>query len=336
MKEPENHLAAAFPELSPQEVRRLEDDLLDAARRAGLAGEIVSARRSPLDSTSYRTEIVTVDLDSGLHLKCFLKDFGSYARDKGQMAARRDRERFLYKDVFGNGELGPPGYVTDVWSDRITWLVLEFVDGVPLAWCDLEVWYEAAAWLGRWQTAIAGWLPALRRSGHFVDRDPAYFAGIAAKARAGAERVDEGVAQQVAAALPAYLAGSETLTRQPQTIVHGAFRPNQILVESRQATARICPIDWEIAAIGSCLYDLAALADGFEGARLETFMARYLAEATWLESPPTVSELRSALTTCRNHRALKWIAQGPKRGFSHDDVRELAASLTESAPELQK
>lgn len=335
MKKPENRLATAFPELSTQEVRLLENGLLDAARRAGLSGDITSARRSPLESTSYRTEVVTVDLDSGRHLKCFLKDFGSYARDKGQMAARRERERFLYKDVFGNGELGPPAYVTDVWSDQTTWLVLEFVDGVPLAWCDLEVWYEAAAWLGRWQTAMAGRLPELRRCGHFVDRDPAYFESIAHKARAGAERVDERVAQQVAEALPSYLAGSEALVRQPRTLVHGAFRPSQILVDSKNTPARICPIDWEIAAIGSCLYDLAALADGFEGARLETFMARYLAEATWLEDPPCVSELRSALTTCRTHRTLKWIAQGEKRGFSHDDVREIAASLAGSPKELQ-
>src|SRR5687767_4813450 len=76
VKRSENGFAAAFPELSPREARLLENALLDAARRAGLIGDITSVGRSPLESTSYRTEVVTVDLDSGEHLKCFLKDFG--------------------------------------------------------------------------------------------------------------------------------------------------------------------------------------------------------------------------------------------------------------------
>ena len=335
MTNPENPLAAAFPEVSAQEVRLLERNLLDAARRAGLTGlKITSAKRSPLGSTSYRTEVVRARLDSGEQLKLFLKDFGSYAQEKGQMAARRDRERFFYKDLFGNGELGLPAYVADVWSEKTTWLVLEFVEGVPLAWCELDVWYEAAAWLGRFQTAVAERLPALRRSGHFLDRDPLHFSNIARTAQASADRVSEEAARQVAAALPAYLAGSEKLIRQPQTLVHGAFKPSQILVDHREAGERICPIDWEIAAIGSCLYDLAALAEGFEGARLEAFLARYSSDATWLDDPPDVSDLRGALETRRVHRTLKWIAQGEKRGFSPGNIRDLAASLTEPVKEL--
>jgi hypothetical protein len=337
MRGPQSPIAAAFRELSEEEAQLLESGLIDAARRKGLRGRgIVSVGRSPLDSTWYRTEAITADLDSGEQMKCFLKDFGSYTREKGQMAARRERERFCYKEVFPNGDLGLPTFVADIWSDQRTWLILEFVDGVPLGWRELETWYEAAAWLGRWQTAVADQLQSLRESSHFPDRGHAYFDNIARNATAGAARFGEDVAWKVETALPAYLKGAEQLIRQPQTLVHGAFRPHQILVDPEQTPVRICPTDWEIAAIGSCLYDLAALTDGFDGPSLETFLDRFLTEATWLQDdPPDLPDLQLAIKTCSTHRTLKWIAQGEKRGFSPGKIRELAASLTEPGKELQ-
>lgn len=329
-------VAAAFRELQEHEIKLLEDGLVHAARRAGSTGRrLHSVDRSPLESTWYRTEIVTVTLDSGETTKFFIKDFSSYKRDKGQMTARRERERFFYKDVFPNGELGLPMFALDVWSDQRSWLILEFVEGVPLGWRELATWYEAAAWLGRWQTAVGGRLQRLRDSRHFVGRDRAYFDKIARNATAGAARFGEDVVRKVETALPAYLKGAEQLVRQPQTLVHGAFRPHQILVDTEQTPVRICPTDWEIAAIGSCLYDLAALTDGFDGAALETFLNRFLTEATWLQDGVDLADLELATKTCSTHRTLKWIAQGEKRDFSREKIRELAASLTAGGKELQ-
>lgn len=330
LRGPDSSVAAAFRELDAHETQLLESVLIDAAHRAGLKGrELSSVDRSPLESTWYRTEMVTVTLDSGGRVKFFLKDFGSYKRDKGQMVARRERERFFYKEIFPNGEFGLPTFVADIWSDRRTWLILEFVDGVPLGWRELETWYEAAAWLGRWQTAVAKRARPIHDSGHFRERDQAYFENIVRNATAGAARFGDDVAQKVETALPAYLKGAEQLIRQPQTLVHGGFRPHQILVAPEQTPVRICPTDWEIAAIGSCLYDLAALADGFAGPSLETFLDRFLAEAEWLRDDLLdLSDLQLAIKTCSTHRTLKWIAQGDKRGFSPGQIRELAASLT--------
>ena len=138
-------------------------------------------------------------------------------------------------------------------------------------------------------------------------------------------------------ALPAYLKGAAHLMRQPQTLVHGAFRPRQILVDPEQAPARICTTDWEIAAIGSSLYDLAALTDGFEGRSLQPFLDRFLTGAAWLQDdPPSLPDLELAIKTCSTHQMLKWIAQGEKRGFSPGEIGEMAASLTRPAKELQK
>lgn len=337
MKGPDGPVATAFRELDAHETQLLESGLIDAAPRAGSTGrKLASVDRSPLDSTWYRIESVTATLDSGEQVKFFLKDFGSYKHDKGRMVARRERERFFYKEIFPNGELGLPGFVADLWSEQRTWLILEFVDAVPLGWTELETWYEAAAWLGRWQTEVADRLQSLRDSGHFAARDHAYFDRIVRNATAGAARFGEEVARKVEGAVPAYLKGAEQLIRQPQILVHGAFRPHQILVDPEQTPVRICPTDWEIAALGSCLYDLAALTEGFDEPSLETFLDRYLAEAAWLgEDPPDLSDLQLAIKTCSTHRTLKWIAQGEKRGFSPGEIRELATSLTEPGNELQ-
>ena len=334
LRAPESSVAAAFRELSPSEARLLEASLLDAAHRNGSTGrDISSVDRSPLESTWYRTECVEVTLDSGERMKFFLKDFRSYERDKGRMPERRERERFFYKEVFPHGELGLPTFVADVWTDEKAWLIIEFVEAVPLGWREIETWYEAAGWLGAWQTKVVERLRPLRDSKHFLQRDPSYFQNIARNATAGAARFGDYVEQKVRTALPGYLRGTEELTRQPQTLVHGAFRPNQILVDPEETPVRICPTDWEIAAIGSCIYDLAALTDGFSGPMLETFLDRFLAEAKWLRNdPPDISDLELAIKTCSTHRTLKWIAQAEKRGFSPDKIRELATSLAGSQP----
>ena len=326
-------VAAAFPELDAAPARDLEQHLLAAARGIGSPGAAVtSVRRGPLDATWYRTEVVTLELDDGSTARFFLKDFGSYERAKSRMEARRERERHFYKHVFPAGELGLPRYVADVW-DGVTWLVLEMVDGVPLSWCEMDVWRAAAAWLGTFQSAVAGRVEALKASGRFADHRPAYFEAIATRAVEGAGAYDHALADRVEAILPRYEERAAILMRQPRTLVHGGFRPAQVLVDAARDPVRICPTDWEIAAIGSCLYDLAPLADGFEDQALEGFLDAYAREATWL--PPAArsrSELEAALAACRMHRTMKWIAHGHARGMPAAGVRELVDSLATEGP----
>jgi aminoglycoside phosphotransferase (APT) family kinase protein len=51
----------------------------------------------------------------------------------------------------------------------------------------------------------------------------------------------------------------------PVSIIHGDFYPANILVAPSRHRTRICPIDWEMAAIGPPSIDLAALITGWTG-----------------------------------------------------------------------
>lgn len=320
-------VAAAFPELGTATVRDLERRLLAAAGAGSTDAGVVSVRREPLEGTWYRTEVVSVDLGDGTGARFFLKDFGSFVRAKSRMEARRERERYFYRHVFSAGELGLPKYVADVW-DGHKWLVLEMVEGVPLGWCELGVWHEAAAWLGRFQSAVAARVPDLAASGRFTRHAAPYFDVIAERAVEGAGAYDATLAERVRAVLPEYRERAQVLTGQPQTLVHGGFRPAQVLVEATGDPVRICPTDWEIAALGSCLYDLATLADGFEGAALEAFLDAFTSTATWLPAgSATRADLDAALAACRMHRTMKWVAHAHARGMPVEKVRELVASL---------
>ena len=48
----------------------------------------------------------------------------------------------------------------------------------------------------------------------------------------------------------------------PQSLIHGDFFASNILFDGSRSPPRIAPLDWELAAIGPCGLDLAALVAG--------------------------------------------------------------------------
>ena len=62
----------------------------------------------------------------------------------------------------------------------------------------------------------------------------------------------------------------------PRTFVHGELYPSNVLVVRDDRHPRVCPIDWEMAAIGPGLIDLAALVGGWDPPERERLVAAYL------------------------------------------------------------
>ncbi len=58
----------------------------------------------------------------------------------------------------------------------------------------------------------------------------------------------------------------------PPTLIHGSFRPYHIIVSGESQLMRVCACDWERAAFGAPLYDLAYLTDGFKAPTLDAPM----------------------------------------------------------------
>src|SRR5207245_2716577 len=91
----------------------------------------------------------------------------------------------------------------------------------------------------------------------------------------------------------------------PAMLIHGEFYASNVLVDDAQQTVRVCPIDWERAAIGPGLIDLAALIAGGwpEQAKME-MAAAYRDELLRSgAAAPSLEALLRGVNLCRLHLA---------------------------------
>ena len=110
-----------------------------------------------------------------------------------------------------------------------------------------------------------------------------------------------------------YVRAIERLIRLPSTLIHGEFYASNILVQETREGCRICPVDWEMAAVGPGLIDLAALTLGSlvrarangDGGRL----SRHAALRRHAGLP--LDDLLLALDDCRLHLAIRWLGWAP-------------------------
>ena len=120
----------------------------------------------------------------------------------------------------------------------------------------------------------------------------------------------------------------ERLASLPPTFLHGEFYASNVIVPEQAGEQRVCPIDWELAAVGPALLDLAALVTG--GWAQEQRDA--IAGAYWdaLTAPDLVAgsqqEFREALDCALLHLCVQWLgwAEGwtPPAEHRHDWLGE--------------
>jgi aminoglycoside phosphotransferase (APT) family kinase protein len=114
----------------------------------------------------------------------------------------------------------------------------------------------------------------------------------------------------------------------PRGLIHGEFYPANVLVQGTGPDARICPVDWEMAACAPPLMDLAAFVAGrwsdTERARL---VAAYRDHTTTSFADPDFA-------ACRLHVAVQWLAWSrrwvPPAAQRHDwlgEARQVAEEL---------
>jgi aminoglycoside phosphotransferase (APT) family kinase protein len=117
------------------------------------------------------------------------------------------------------------------------------------------------------------------------------------------------------------------------TLLHGEFYASNVLVALQPDSLRVCPVDWELAAIGPGLMDLGALIAGSwsEEEKRELARAYYVALAP---REATFEELLESLDYCRLQIAVQWLGWSPDWSpppeHAHNWLREaisLAANL---------
>jgi phosphotransferase family enzyme len=305
--------------------------------------ESLSVHSNPYRS-SFAIHDVDLVLDDGSSLELLVKNLSWRGLGRKAAATRPPflhdpfREIETYRRLLAPHAPGTAGFygaVTDPARDRF-WLLLERVGAPQLADIgEFAIWEEAAKVLARMHSRFATVLPDLppvsterlvrydadfyrlwaQRTGAFMQSWP-----VEPRLRAGLEhliaRYDEVV---------------ERLVEMPTTVVHGEFYSFNVLCES-DVGGRICPIDWETAAIAPGLVDLAGLVAGSWTKEQKLQLARAYHAVTSHGGEPPDDFLR-ALDWCRLHVAVQWTGWS-EQGTRRARWQEWAAEAVSLAEEL--
>lgn len=280
------------------------------------------ARRPYRYATSAPLEEVRVLMDGGAEMELILKEL---SRDRLLREARTTKPAFVhepsrevetYRRILAPAGIGARCFAAVAESDPARyWLLLEKVPGVEL-WQvgELSVWEEAARWLAGLHARFAGRIEELRGANpYLLEHSSSWYRSWWERARAALVRSDDGRASALNGALEGYYGEAiPSLTNLPRTFVHGEFYPSNVLVVREDPHPRICPIDWEMAAIGPGLIDLAALVGGWDPPERGRLVAAYLSGLPEGDAArPAAESLSADLARCRLHLALQWLGWSP-------------------------
>ncbi len=280
-------------------------------------GRIVRLESTPYaEQTSFHLADLEIEFEDGSVLRLLLKDLGL---KNLQETARRVKPGFLYdplreirtyQEILARDHLDTAHFYGAVVrpDEDLYWLFLEKIPGVRLSLTGEEsAWLLAARWLARLHSRFSGESETLNRSAPLLRFDAAFY-------RLWLERVEEfqsvGLDQAVwESMVETYGRAVERLVRLPSTLIHGEFYASNILVQETREGCRIRPVDWEMAAVGPGLIDLAALSSGAWPERERREMAAAYHDALLCEGWHSFSfeDLLRALDDCRLHLAIRWL-----------------------------
>jgi thiamine kinase-like enzyme len=226
------------------------------------------------------------------------------------------REILAYRSLLNPEQFGTPvcyGAVEEHEADRY-WLFLERVEGV-LLWQvgRFEQWERAAGWLAGFHAHFSGKaqrqaLPELllrydsehcrrwiERATRFVTQNNA---GLSVTSASRFRRL-----------VKQYDRVADRLSSTAQTVIHGEFYPSNIILRGGARGTQLCPIDWEVAAIGPGCIDLAALVSGAwsEEQKAGLVKAYHRALVGLGANAPGLKELMELVDYAQLHLAIQWL-----------------------------
>ncbi len=324
----------------------------DADLRAGLEralaeasaqpGPIARLERRPCPyQTSFTLEELDVELEGGETLELVFKDL---ARDALSEEARDAKPAFLhdpereieaYSRVLSNAGLGTPRFYGAAVEPRLSryWLFIERVEGVPL-WQigELERWRHVARWLARMHERFLSERAPWEDARHLLRYDADLFRVWPERARDLARRATDEEApsrlERIEWIAARYEPVVERLGSLQQTFLHGELYASNVLIPETGSEGRVSPIDWEQAAIGPGMIDLAALSAGDWDEEQRASLADAYAGA--LERPEALGagpeDITGSLDCCLLHLAMQWLGWAerwrPPREHAHDWLEE--------------
>ncbi len=293
------------------------------SRRSGAQRRVAGLERWPsIYSTSFAIEELDARFEDGTSLRLLFKDLSQQAMLE---SARRVKPVFLYdplreietyRTILKPHRLGTAtcyGAIVDHRAGRYG-LFLEKVPGVELYQVgDLATWQKVAQWLAAMHARFTGEIGRLARAARLLRYDADFYRLWIQRARTSRGRAGPSEPGDVRSGMErlarSYDQVVERLAALPATFIHGEFYASNVLVHETEGKLRVCPVDWEMAAVGPGLVDLAALtAGGWTVDEKTALSMAYFAElmprdGRW--SDP--EEFLTALDNCRLHLAVQWL-----------------------------
>jgi aminoglycoside phosphotransferase (APT) family kinase protein len=322
--------------------RASDRQLVDVLRAHGDGRDVIDLSRRPYRyATSAPLEEIRVRMDGGEEIAVIFKDL---SRERLLDDARASKPAFLheplreldtYRRILAPESIGPRCFAAIAEQDPPRhWLLIEKVPGVEL-WQigELSVWEEVAGWLGRFHARFAGRLDEVRGANpHLLEHSEAWFRSWVGRARAALAQSTDRRAAPVLRGLERYDEVIDALAALPPRFLHGELYPSNVLVVREEKPVRVCPVDWEMAAIGPGAIDLAALVGGWDAPQRRRLVAAYRAALADSGADEQSDVDAADLSRARLHLALQWIGWSsewrPPREHAHDWVGE-ALMLTE-------
>lgn len=292
-------------------------------------------RRRSEYRTSFPLEQLEVELEDGANVRLAWKRLEwSGLDERGRLAKPRflhdpRREAAVYASLLEPAALGAPrfyGSLVDPDRGRC-WLFVEWVEGRELYQVgERWLWEEAARWLARMHAELGEEVERHAEAGRLLDHDATYYRRWMRRAREFARAADRhgSRARAVDRLSECHGAVVEALLALPKTVIHGEFYASNVLVDADSTPPRVAAVDWELAASGPGLTDLAALVSGsWAAADRAAIAAAYGAAGGSLEG----------LDFARLQLAIQWLgwapaAWNPPADQRHDWLAE-AISLSE-------
>jgi Ser/Thr protein kinase RdoA (MazF antagonist) len=316
-------------------------------RETGAHDRIASIARRPFE---YRTSFVLEELDvvftDGRILRLLAKNV---ARSALTEIARRAKPIFLhnplreiqtYQRILNPAALGTPrcyGAVIGPAADRY-WLIIERIPGAELRLIgEIEQWRSAARWLAALHARFESddEQASVRTTAPLVIYDRTLYQTWRERALAFSSGWTAKDRHELTWLSERYETVIERLLSLPATFIHGEFYASNVLVEQTASGWRVAPVDWEMAAIGPGLIDLAALTAGSwsEDDRRSLVAAYCETRISSQATHATLNAMMTDLAYCRLHLAVQWLGWSacwtPPSEHTHDWLGEAVRLASE-------
>jgi hypothetical protein len=269
--------------------------------------DVVILNRQEFRGSTFPVEVVSCQLPYGKNLRVFCKYEAGRSHAGNGHRGGVSYEADVYETALRPSECSVP-FFFGCHRDQLTgdtWLFIENLDlksirGMHSPACEAAL-REAARWAGCFHVELSERAKTCSKIKRY---DAGYYQGFVnrviefSKGRrrrypwltSVCGRADEFISQ---------------LLSVPPTIIHGEFYPGNILY----GEARLCPVDWESAAIAPGELDLASLTEGWPPELTGEWEREYATER-WPEGAPV--EFQRTLAAARLYWAFRWLGASPE------------------------